>query len=121
MLSASFRSRVSNSLRVRPMFFSRAASSESVVFNFSFAVRTASPLPMRARTSSARSSGRRERFEVGRSGIKRVQIGKLFQKIAIGCFALLNAPLHAGKFSFAYLRGALRLVPLLKERLFLCF
>jgi len=32
-----------------------------------------------------------------------------------------NAPLHAGKLSFAHLRGALRLVPLLKERLFLRF
>ncbi len=130
MLSASFRSRVSNSLRVRAMFFSRAASSDSVVFNFSFAVRTASVLPMRARTSSARSSGRRARFAIipaesasrsGGSGIKCVQIGKLFQKIAVGSFALLNAPLHAGKLSFAYLRSALRLVALLKERLFLCF
>ena len=50
-----------------------------------------------------------------------MQIGKLFQKIAIGSLALLNAPLHAGKLSFAHLRGALRLVALLKERLFLCF
>ena len=102
--------RVSNSLRVRAMFFSTAASSDSAVLNFSFAVNTASVLSMRARTSSARSSGRRarfaiiarrERFEVGRSGIKRVQIGKLFQKIAIGSFALLSAPLYAGKFAFA--------------------
>ncbi len=100
-----FRSRASNSLRVRAIFFSTAASSASAVFNFSFAIRAASAPPRRARTSSARSSGRRarfahnarrERFQVGRRRIKRVQIGKLFQKIAIGSFALLNAPLHAG-------------------------
>ena len=50
-----------------------------------------------------------------------MQIGKLFQKIAIGSFALLNTPLHARELSFAYLRGALRLVALLQERLFLRF
>ena len=50
-----------------------------------------------------------------------MQVGKLFQKIAIGSLALLNAPLHARELSFAYLRSALRLVALLKERLFLCF
>ena len=50
-----------------------------------------------------------------------MQIGELFQKIAIGSFALLNAPLHAGKFSFAHLGGAFRLISLMKERLFLCF
>ena len=50
-----------------------------------------------------------------------MQIGKLFQEIAIGSFALLNAPLHAGKLSFAHLRGALRLVALLEERFFLGF
>ena len=63
----------------------------------------------------------RKRFQVGRSGIKRMQIGKLFQKIAIGSFALLNTPLHARELSFANLGSALRLVTLLKERLLLCF
>ena len=62
-----------------------------------------------------------ERFEIGGSRIKGVQIGKLFQKIAIGSFALLNAPLHPAELSFGYLCGALRLVTLLKKRLFLCF
>jgi len=50
-----------------------------------------------------------------------VQIGKLFQKITIGSFTLLNAPLYAAKLSFAHFRCALRLVTLLKKRFFLCF
>ena len=47
----------------------------------------------------------RERFEIGRRRIKRVQIGKLFQKIAIGSFALLNTPLHVRELSCANLRS----------------
>ena len=50
-----------------------------------------------------------------------MQIGKLFQEIAIGSFALLNAPLYAGKLPFAHLRGALRLVTFLEEGLLVCF
>src|SRR5438045_8175326 len=64
---------------------------------------------------------RGERFEIGGSRVKGVQIGKLFQEIAIGSFALLNAPLHPAELSLGYLCGALRLVTLLNKRLFLCF
>ena len=39
----------------------------------------------------------------------------------MGRFALLNAPLYVDKLSFADLRGGLRLVALLNERLLLCF
>src|SRR5436190_24120477 len=61
------------------------------------------------------------RFKIGGSRIGGVQLGMLFQEIAIGSFALLNAPLHSAELSFGYFCGALRLVTLLKKRLFLCF
>jgi hypothetical protein len=90
----------------------RVGAAQARPYQFGAFIRKARPF--------CHNSGR-ERFEIGRRGIERVQIGKLFQEIAIGSFALLNTPLHARKLSFAYLRSALRLVALLKERLFLCF
>ena len=50
-----------------------------------------------------------------------MQIGDLFQKIAIGSFALLDSPLHSSKLPFAHLRSVLRLVALLKKRFFVRF
>src|SRR5205823_4321048 len=53
--------------------------------------------------------------------IKRVPMGQSFQTIAVGSFAVVSAPLLARKLSFANLRRVLRLIALLKERLFVCF
>src|SRR5437867_13397055 len=50
-----------------------------------------------------------------------MQIGELFQEIAIRSFALLNAAFHAGKLALAHLEIMLRLIALLEERLLLRF
>ena len=50
-----------------------------------------------------------------------MQIGELFQKIAIGSFALLNAALDARELAFANLGICLRVIALLKKWLLLCF
>ena len=63
----------------------------------------------------------RKCVEVGRSRIKSMQIGELFQKIAIRSLALLNAALDARELAFANLGICLRVIALLKKRLLLCF
>jgi hypothetical protein len=60
-------------------------------------------------------------FQVRWRWIERMQIGELFQEIAIRSFALVNAAFHAGKLALAYLDIILRLIALLEERLLLRF
>src|SRR5438105_11314573 len=50
-----------------------------------------------------------------------MQIGELFQEIAIRSFALLNAAFHGRKLAFAHIEIMLRLIALLEERLLLRF
>src|SRR5437773_7483632 len=60
-------------------------------------------------------------FQVRGCWVERMQIGELFQEIAIRSFALLNAAFHAGKLALAHLEIMLRLIALLEERLLLRF
>jgi len=47
-----------------------------------------------------------------------LQLRKLFQQVSVGRVVCLNAAFHCGQFAFAKLDRALRLIALLKERLF---
>ena len=54
-------------------------------------------------------------------GLICVQIGELFQEIALGSFVFLNAASHPGQLAFTDINGVLRLIMLLEKRLFLRF
>src|SRR5207244_4767890 len=58
------------------------------------------------------------RFQVGRSRVERVEIGELFQEIAIGSLAFLNTPFYGGQFALADANVAFRLVTFLEKWLF---
>src|SRR5438552_4497424 len=73
------------------------------------------------KTRSPRANVGRERFQVWRGRIQRMQVGELFQQFAIGGFALLNPAFYAGKLALAYIHVIVCLVALLKKRLLLRF
>ena len=86
------------------MFLSTTASSASCLASFSRAVRQASALPIRARVTSARSSGRRTRralmaaicvFEIVRRRNLRLQLGQFLQEFPIGRVVILEAAFHS--------------------------
>ena len=58
------------------------------------------------------------RFQIGRSRVERIQIGKLLQEIAIGSLAFLNTPFYGGQFALADINVAFCLVTFLEKRLF---
>src|SRR5438552_11581230 len=60
-------------------------------------------------------------FQVRGRWIERMQIGELFQEIAIRSFALLNAAFHARKLALAHIDIILGLTALLEKRLLLRF
>src|ERR1700731_1373995 len=125
MLSAKPLSRASYSPRTFAMFFSMAASSASADASFSFAKREASALPMRARTSSARSSGRRTRRApmlatcVSKSAgrrLKCLQLGQFLEQHLIRRFVNTNSSFNRTDFAFAKVRPMFRVIAALNDR-----
>ena len=86
-------------------------------------LRAAKPRPhqfcssLRKSRPSCTDTGR-SRFQVGGRRIERMQIGELFQEIAIGGFVFLNASFYGNQLALADVNVAFRLVALLDERLF---
>ena len=72
-------------------------------------------------TRSPRGDAGGSGLQIRRSRIEGMQIGELFQEIAIRSFALLNAPFHARKLALAHIDIVFRLIALLEKRLLLCF
>ena len=60
----------------------------------------------------------RPRVQIGRSWIKRMKIGELFQEIAIGSLAFSNTSFYGGQFALADVNVVFRLVASLEKWLF---